>query len=58
MTKKCQTFKKYCAELKLCVILDMREHGLSYHAIMRKYLPHLNSKNFVFIKKWEHIYLK
>lgn len=37
MAKKGQTFKKYSAEFKLCVILDMREHGLSYRETVRKY---------------------
>ena len=30
MAKKGQTQKKYNAEFKICVILDMRKHGLSY----------------------------
>ena len=57
MAKKGQTFKKYSAEFKLCVILDMREHGLSYKATMRKYFPDCPPKNYKFIKQWERIYL-
>lgn len=57
MAKKGQTFKKYSTEFKLCVILDMREHGLSYRETMRKYFPHLNPGCFAFLKKWERIYL-
>lgn len=57
MAKKGQTNKKYSAELKMCVIMDMREHGLSYKATMRKYFPHLYPKNFAFLKQWERIYL-
>mgnify|MGYP002069966609 FL=1 len=30
MAKKGQTKKKYSAEFKISVILDMREHGLGY----------------------------
>lgn len=58
MAKKGASNKKYSAEFKKCVILDMREHGLSYHETMRKYFSHLaNPKNFYFLKKWERIYL-
>jgi len=35
--KKGQTFKKYSLEFKLSVILDMREHHLSYCETARKY---------------------
>ena len=59
MAKKGQTFKKYSPEFKLSVILDMREHKLSYHETMRKYFPHLtDSKNFSFLLKWERKYLE
>lgn len=58
MARKGQKYKKYSAEFKKCVILDMREHGLSYCETMRKYFPHLaNPKNFSFLKKWERLYL-
>ena len=59
MAKKGQTFKKYSPEFKISVILDMRDHKLSYHETMRKYFPHLsNSKNFGFLLKWERKYLE
>ncbi len=53
MAKKGQVFRKYSPEHKLAVILYMREHGLSCHETMRKYFPHLYSKNFGFLKQWE-----
>lgn len=59
MAKKGQKFTKYSPEFKLSVILDMREHKLSYHETMRKYFPYLaGSKNFGFLKVWERIYLE
>ena len=56
MAKKGQKFKKYSPELKLAVILDMREKHLGYREIMRKYFPELEGKNYAFIQKWERIY--
>ncbi len=50
--------KKYSAEFKICVIMDIREHGLGYKETMRKYFPHLEAKNFHFLKQWERIYLE
>ncbi len=58
MEKSKRTNKKYSPQFKLSVILDMREHGLSYCETMRKYFPHLYCKNFAFLKKWERIYLE
>ena len=57
MAKKGQTYKKYSAGFKLCVIMDMREHGLGYRETMRKYFPDLQCKNYEFLLKWERIYL-
>ena len=61
MAKKGQTFKKYSAEFKLCVILDMREHGLSYRETIRKYWQPKTSaeesNHFTQVKDWERIYL-
>ena len=48
---------KYSPEFKTSVIMDMREHGLSYKATMRKYFSDLPTKNYYFLKKWERIYL-
>ena len=58
MAKKGQTFKKYSPEFKLSVILDMREHRLSYSETMRKYFPDLGTRNFQFLKQWERKYLE
>lgn len=59
MAKKGQTFKKYSAEFKLCVILNMREHGLSYRETVRKY--ELGDNQFggarQMLQRWERIYL-
>lgn len=52
--------KKYSAEFKLSVIMDMREHHLGYRETARKYLcaagKEANYKNR--IMKWERIYLE
>ena len=58
MAKKEQKFKKYSPELKLAVILDMRENHLGYRETMRKYFPELEGKNYAFLQKWERIYLE
>lgn len=50
--------KVYGAEFKICVIMDMREHHLSYHETMRKYFPHLKENSYHFLKTWERIYLE
>jgi len=49
---------KYSPEFKIHVIMDMRENHLGYHEAMRKYFPHLEQKNYKFIKQWERIYLE
>ena len=38
--------------------MDMREHFLGYRETMRKYFPHLQNKNYKFLKKWERIFLE
>ena len=58
MAKKGTKFKRYSPKFKLSVIMDMRENHLSYHETMRKYLPHLESKQYDIIKKWDQIYEK
>ena len=50
--------KKYSPEFKISVILDMREHHLSYGETMRKYFPHLAPRGIGFLKQWERIYLE
>ncbi len=58
MLKGKKQYKKYSPEFKLSVIIDMREHGLSYHEVMRKYFPQFPANNYKFIKRWERIYLE
>ena len=61
MAKKGEKQKKYSAEFKLCVIMDMREHHLGYKETVRKYWDiskgqEDNYKNIV--KRWERIFLE
>ena len=59
MGKKGQIYRKYSPEFKLSVILDMRENHLGYSETIRKYFPHLtSSRSFVFLQKWERIFLE
>ena len=58
MAKKGQHFKKYSAEFKISVIMDMRENHLGYREIMRKYFPHLTVKHYSVLKRWERIYIE
>lgn len=58
MKKTKRKNKKYSPEFKIHVIMDMRENHLGYHEAMRKYFPHLEQKNYKFIKQWERIYLE
>ncbi len=53
MDKKGKKQKKYSAEFKISVILDMRENQLGLRETERKY----GIRNSV-IKKWERIYLE
>ena len=39
---------KYSPEFKISVIMDMREHGLSYKATMRKYFSDFSHKELLF----------
>lgn len=58
MAKKGQTQKKYSAEFKISVILDMREHGLGYRETARKYnLGSSDCQGKNLIRDWERIYL-
>ncbi len=61
MSKKGQKQKRYSAEFKISVILDVREHHLGYCEAVQKYWPEgkgheANYKNQ--IKLWERIYLE
>ncbi len=60
MAKKGQTFKKYSAEFKLCVIMDMREHGLSYRETAIKYNIVSQSMGGAIytLHRWERRYLE
>ena len=54
--------KVYSAEFKIGVIMDMREHLLSYHETVRKYWGIEESKNGDskrnIVQRWERIYLE
>ena len=60
MAKKRQTFKKYSPEFKLSVILDMREHHLSYRETVRKYglLGASIGGAILTLHRWERKYLE
>ena len=53
--------KKYSAEFKIGVIMDMREHHLGYKETIRKYWIGSKGKEPNYIKqvqRWERIYLE
>ena len=54
--------KKYSAEFKISVIMDMREHRLSYHETARKYWgtkSHAEESHLLStLHRWERIYLE
>ena len=61
MAKKGNIQKRYSAEFKIGVIMDMREHRLGYRETVRKYWDisqgqDQNYKNTVI--RWERIYLE
>ena len=58
MGEKGRKNKNYSAEFKIGVIMDMREHHLSYHETMRKYFSELKEKNYAFVQRWERIFLE
>ena len=60
MAKKGNKQKKYSAEFKESVIMDMRENHLSYHEAVRKFglgNPKVGGTRQM-IKRWERIYLE
>ncbi len=60
MKKKGSKNKKYCAEFKISVIMDMREHHLGYCETARKYDigdPKLGGAVHT-IQGWERIFLE
>ena len=61
MAKKGQKFKSYSSEFKFCVIMDMREHNLSYSETVRKYWDIGKGQEHNHLKKiqvWERIFLE
>ena len=60
MGKRGEKQKNYSAKFKLCVIMDMREHQLSYHETVRKYkLGNDQSGGArLMLQRWERIFLE
>ena len=60
MSKKGRKTRKYSAEFKIGVIMDMREHHLGYNETIRKYQIGGKSDGGArnILKKWERIYLE
>ncbi len=61
MSKKKQKAKKYSAEFKIHVIMDMREHHLGYRETVRKYwkVEKPQEANYLdILRRWERIYLE
>ena len=53
--------KKYSAEFKTSVIMDMREHHLGYYETVRKYWATSKGREENYmnnVKRWERIYLE
>lgn len=60
MSKKGKKQKKYSPELKISVIMDMREHHLGYRETARKYnlVRQSESSAATMVQRWERIYLE
>lgn len=61
MAKKRQKQKRYSAEFKLGVIMDMREHHLGYCETVQKYWDTSKGQEDNYrgnVKRWERIYLE
>ena len=60
MAKKGQIQKKYSSEFKIHVIMDMREHRLSYHETVRKYELGNDQTGGArsMLQRWERIFLE
>lgn len=60
MSKKGQKQKRYSAEFKIGVIMDMREHHLNYHETVRKYELGNDQTGGarLMLQRWERIYLE
>ena len=53
--------RRYSTEFKMCVIMDMREHHLSYRETVRKYWEEAKGKepNYIHrVQRWERIFLE
>ena len=61
MKKTGRENRRYSTEFKMCVIMDMREHHLSYRETVRKYWENAKSKepNYIHrVQRWERIFLE
>ena len=60
MVKKGQVFKKYSAEFKIRVIMDMRENRLGYRETARKYnlVRQSESSAASMLHRWKRIFLE
>lgn len=61
MAKKEQKQKRYSAEFKISVIMDMREHHLGYYEVVRKYWDITKGQEHNYhkqVQRWERIYLE
>ena len=61
MAKKGQQQRIYSAEFKIGVIMDMREHRLSYRETARKYWDVSKGQEINYVnavKRWERIFLE
>ena len=61
MAKKGEKQKRYSAEFKLSVIMDMRENHLSYYETVRKYWDITKGQEQNYhkqVQSWERIYLE
>ena len=53
--------RRYSTEFKICVIMDMREHKLSYKETVQKYWEGSKGKEANYVKQiqlWERIFLE
>lgn len=60
MSKKGQKQKRYSAEFKIGVIMEMRKHHLGYRETARKYDLTITSEASAanMVQRWERIYLE
>ena len=60
MGKTGRKYKNYSPEFKIRVIMDMREHRLSYHETVRKYELGNNQTGGArsMLQRWERIFLE